>query len=153
MELNLSYNKIGDEGARKLSKYLIKNQILTHLNLSNNTIGFDGSRYLAQALKLNTTLEYLSLKLNAIDDKAGAKFFKDLTFNTALRVLDMEANLLSSMSVRKICLYLQGPNSLREILIGSNNFNEGDLSVLLDSLPSEKSKESFRKSKFMEIKL
>jgi hypothetical protein len=25
VELNLSYNKIGDEGARRLSKYLIKN--------------------------------------------------------------------------------------------------------------------------------
>jgi Ran GTPase-activating protein (RanGAP) involved in mRNA processing and transport len=81
--------------------------------LGNNVIGFDGSRYLAQSLKLNSNIEYLSLKLNSIDDKAGAKFFKDLTFNTSLKVLDMEANLLSSMSVRKICLYLQGPNSLR----------------------------------------
>lgn len=56
VELNLSYNKIGDEGARKLSKYLIKNQLLTHLNLGNNAISFDGSRYIAQALKLNSTL-------------------------------------------------------------------------------------------------
>ena len=93
------------------------------MNLGNNAIGFDGSRYLAQALKLNSTLEYLSLKLNALEDKAGAKFFKDLTFNTNLKVLDMEANLLSTMSVRKICLYLQGTNSLREIYIGSNNFS------------------------------
>lgn len=56
VDLNLSYNKIADEGARRLSKYLIKNEILTHLNLSNNSIGYDGSRYLAQALKLNSTL-------------------------------------------------------------------------------------------------
>ena len=91
MDLNLSYNKIADEGARKLSKLLIKNQILTHLNLSNNAIGFDGSRFLAQVLKLNSTLEFISLKLNAIDDKAGAKFFKDLTYNTNMRVLDVEA--------------------------------------------------------------
>jgi Ran GTPase-activating protein (RanGAP) involved in mRNA processing and transport len=60
--------------------------------------------------------------LNSIDDKAGAKFFKDLTFNTNLKVLDMEANLLATMSVRKICLYMQASNSLREIYIGSNNF-------------------------------
>lgn len=44
------------------------------------------------------------------------------------------------MTVRKLCLYLQGPNSLREIFIGSNNFTEGDLGVIMDSLPSEKSK-------------
>ena len=62
---------------------------------------------------MNSTLEYLSLKLNNIDDKAGAKFFKDLTFNNNLKVLDMEANLLSTMTVRKICLYMQGTNSLR----------------------------------------
>lgn len=91
--------------------------------------------------------------MNAIDDKAGAKFFKDLAFNTSLRILDLEANSLAAMTVRKLCLYLQGPNSLREIFIGSNNFTEGDLSVIMDSLPSEKSKESFRKSKLMEIKL
>ncbi len=81
--------------------------------MSNNVIGFDGSRYLAQALKLNSTLEYLNLKLNSIDDKAGAKFFKDLTFNTNLKILDLEANLLSTMTVRKICLYIQVPHSLR----------------------------------------
>lgn len=57
------------------------------------------------------------------------------------------------MTVRKICLYLQGPNSLREIYIGSNNFNESDLSVVADALPTDKCKESFAKSKYMEIKL
>lgn len=91
--------------------------------MSNNSIGYDGSRYIAQALKLNSTLEYLNLKLNSIDDKAGAKFFKDLTFNTNLKILDFEANLLSTMTVRKLCLYMQVPHSLREIFIGNNNFS------------------------------
>jgi Ran GTPase-activating protein (RanGAP) involved in mRNA processing and transport len=68
----LSHNKIGDQGVRRISKFLIKNQILTNLNLSNNSIGYDGSRYLAQALKINKTLEILNLKLNSLDDKAGA---------------------------------------------------------------------------------
>ena len=68
---------------------------------------------MAQALKLNSTLEFLSLKLNSIDDKAGAKFFKDLTFNTNLKILDFEANFMSTMAIRKICLYLQVPHSLR----------------------------------------
>ena len=66
--------------------------------------------------------------------------------------MDLEANLLSTMSVRKLCLYLQGSNSLREIYIGSNNFNEADLLVICDSLPA-KAREGFRESKYMEIKL
>lgn len=132
---------------------MIKNQILTHLNLSNNTIGYDGSRYIAQALKLNSTLEYLNLKLNSIDDKAGAKLFKDLTFNTNLKILDLEANLLSTMTVRKLSLYIQTPHSLREIFIGNNNFTQSDYDILLDSLPNTKSKENFAKTKYMHILL
>ena len=56
VELNLSYNNIGDQGARKIAKFLLKNKILTHLNLASNSIGYDGLRYLSQAIKLNTTL-------------------------------------------------------------------------------------------------
>lgn len=56
VELNLSYNNLGDQGARKIAKFLLKNKILTHLNLASNSIGYDGSRYLSQAIKLNTTL-------------------------------------------------------------------------------------------------
>ena len=68
-------------------------------------------------------------------------------------MLDIEANLLSTMTVRKICLYLQGPNSLKEIYVGSNNFSEADLAVIADALPSDKSRDTFKKSKFMEIRL
>ena len=153
VELNLSYNNLGDQGARKLSKFLIKNKILVHLNLSSNSIGYDGSRYISQALKLNTTLEFLSLKLNSIDDKAGAKFFKDLTFNTNLQVCDLEANLLGPMSTRKICLYLQVPNSLKEIFLGSNNFTEDELAMICDALPDEINRNYFKKSKHTVIKL
>ena len=104
-------------------------------------------------MKLNSTLEILNLKLNSFDDKAGAKFFKDLTFNTGLRFLDLEANSLASMTVRKLCLYLQVPNSLREINLGSNNFTEAEYQIIVDGLSEEKSKEHFKKSRFSEIRL
>lgn len=93
------------------------------------------------------------MKLNSIDDKAGAKFFKDLTFNTNIQVLDLEANLLGPMSVRKISLYLQVPNSLKEIYIGSNNFSEEELNIIYDAIPEESSKQYFKKSRYTIIKL
>lgn len=83
------------------------------MNLASNNIRYDGSRYISQALKLNTTIDYLNLKLNSIDDKGGAKFFKDLIFNTNIKHLNVEANLFSSMTVRKLSLYLQAPNPLK----------------------------------------
>ena len=153
VDLNLSYNNLGDQRARKLAKYLIKNKILTSLNLSSNSIGYDGSRYISQAIKLNTTLEYLNLKLNSIDDKGGAKLFKDLTFNTTILTLDMEANLMGPMSARKISLYLQVPNSLKQIHVGSNNFTEEELNIITDAIPEEISKQYFKKSNFSIIKL
>jgi hypothetical protein len=39
-------------------------------------------------------------------------------------------------SVRKISLYVQVPNSLREIHIGSNNFSEEELNIIHDALQS-----------------
>lgn len=93
------------------------------------------------------------MKLNSIDDKAGAKLFKDLTFNTNIQVLDLEANLLGPMSVRKISLYLQVPNSLKEIYIGSNNFSEEELNIIYDAIPEENSKQYFKKSRYTIIKL
>lgn len=68
-------------------------------------------------------------------------------------MLDLEANQLSTMSVRKIALYLQAPNSLKEIYIANNNFLETDFAVIEDSLPSEGAKEYFRKNKYMSIKI
>lgn len=35
-QINLSHNKIGHSGARKIAKYLLQSQILTHLNLADN---------------------------------------------------------------------------------------------------------------------
>lgn len=77
--------------------------------------------------------------------------FKDLTFNTNLKILDIEANLLSTMTVRKLSLYIQTPHSLREIYIGNNNFVQSDYEILLDSLPNGKAKETFVKTKYMQI--
>jgi hypothetical protein len=57
--------------ARRLAKFLMRNEILIYLDISNNQIDYDGSRYLAQALKINTTLTHLNMRLNCLDDKAG----------------------------------------------------------------------------------
>lgn len=42
---------------------------------------------------------------------------------------------MGPMSVRKISLYLQVPNSLKEIYIGSNNFSEDEFNIIADAIP------------------
>jgi Ran GTPase-activating protein (RanGAP) involved in mRNA processing and transport len=54
--LDLSYNSIGDDGAKALAEALKTNSTLTTLDLQNNSIGPDGAKALAEALKTNSTV-------------------------------------------------------------------------------------------------
>ena len=60
---------------------------------------------------------------------------------------------MGPMSARKISLYLQVPNSLKQIHVGSNNFTEEELNIITDAIPEEISKQYFKKSNFSIIKL
>lgn len=54
--LNLSWNKIGDEGAKSISEALKVNGILTTmtiLNLYDNQIGDEGAKSILEALQVN----------------------------------------------------------------------------------------------------
>ena len=59
--LDLSYNNIGDEGARTLADTLLKNTSLTSLDLRYNKIGDIGAKAFADALLKNTSLTSLYL--------------------------------------------------------------------------------------------
>ena len=66
--LNLSNNKIEDEGAMALAhslRYLeLKQRLLKELNLSNNLVGADGAFYLGEQLRFNPQLTVLCLLQN-----------------------------------------------------------------------------------------
>jgi len=83
--------------ARRIAKYLLRNEVLVYLDLSNNELGYDGSRYLSQALKINKTLKCLNLRLNGLSDKAGMKFFQDLIYNRGIKELNLSGNSLEYM--------------------------------------------------------
>ena len=57
------------------------------------------------------------------------------------------------MTARKLSLYLQVPNSLKEIYLNSNNFSEEELSIISDAIPEELSKIHFKKTNYAVIKL
>ena len=60
-KLYLSYNSIGDDGARAMGEALEVNRSLNTLTLKNNSIRPAGLTTLAEGLKKNTTLNYISL--------------------------------------------------------------------------------------------
>lgn len=134
-QLDLSHNKIGQSGARKIAKYLLQSQILTHLNLSDNSIGHEGSRYLCQALKVNTSLVCMNLKLNRIPDKAGQKMCIDLHMkNSCLQELNLAANLLGNLFCESLSEYISYNTSIRKLDISSNQIEENTAATLKGAL-------------------
>ena len=85
-ELDLSYNELGDDGARVVANcpHLAG---LTVLRLSNCGIGDEGGRALANSPHLNR-VESLDLESNPLGD-AGLRPFRDTTYWRALRRLMM----------------------------------------------------------------
>ena len=72
-ELDLEYNKIGDDGAARLGEGLAGNTTLTELYLWNNNIGDEGAARLGEGLAGNTTLTTLGLGGNNIGDEGAAR--------------------------------------------------------------------------------
>ncbi|CAF3993437.1 unnamed protein product [Rotaria magnacalcarata] len=87
--LDLSQNKIGDEGAQHIANALNTKKILTTLNLSVNNIGDEGARHIANALSNNKTLTTLDLHKNQIGAKGAQRVANALDNNKALTTLDL----------------------------------------------------------------
>jgi hypothetical protein len=60
-DLDLGYNRIGDEGARSLSRALVNCRMLSHLDLCHDAIGSEGMEILAGVLAQCTALSHLDL--------------------------------------------------------------------------------------------
>ena len=105
--LNLSFNSLGDEGAKALAEMLggngaesseTVNTTLEHIDLSDCSIGPIGAQHLAKALCVNTSVKTLNLRRNPLGDK-GAKALAEMlggngaessgTVNTTLEHVDL----------------------------------------------------------------
>ncbi|CAD8139760.1 unnamed protein product [Paramecium octaurelia] len=127
IELNLSHNKIGDQGVIRIAKYLMRSEILLKLDLSNNAIGLVGSKNLAYALLFNKSLEHLNLSLNSFNDIAGANFFSKLSQNKSIQHLNLSANQLGSLTAEMLEVYLSDSScTLQSLNISNNNFSENN---------------------------
>lgn len=134
-QLDLAHNKISNGGARKIAKFILQTQILTHLDLSDNCISYDGSRFLAQALKVNKSLISLNLGLNRLDDKAGSKLCIDLlNNNSGLEFLGLSANQLGNMFCESLAEFLKMNESIQSVDVSCNVIQESNAATLKDSL-------------------
>lgn len=122
-ELDLSYNIIGDRGARAIGKLLNRSKLET-LNICNNNIRGPGSKALAHALSKNSTLLSLNLRLNRLGDEGGQAIGQALLNNSTLLHLDLGGNEMSEPSANALSKVLAHNNTLRSINLSCNRLGK-----------------------------
>ncbi|UJR14323.1 hypothetical protein I4U23_001319 [Adineta vaga] len=104
-ELDLSHNRLGDDGIEILAKFLsLNNCSIRYLDLSSNGITDVGAQYLANMLTKNTSLESLTLNKNEIEDGGLIYIAEALkTQNQKLVELRLDENLfITRTGVEKV---------------------------------------------------
>ena len=94
--LDLSYNKLKDEGVKELSRNLPEN--LKELILNGCEIGDEGCKSLVSNLSRNCDVSRLSLCGNMITSQ-GAIYFASMIESTNLRRLDLSRNIIEREGV------------------------------------------------------
>ncbi|CAG7837083.1 unnamed protein product [Allacma fusca] len=122
--LNISYNNIGNAGARAIAKLIIEprpNGTIHTLSMARNNIKNKGAKAIAYALTLNTHLTFLDIRLNYVGNPGGKDFGHALVKNTSLQYLNLAANRLTDDTCYVLGKMLQHNKTLKELDVSSNN--------------------------------
>jgi Ran GTPase-activating protein (RanGAP) involved in mRNA processing and transport len=123
--LDISHNKIDDEGAAAIATVLQKKDLgLRHIDLSDNLIRSQGAKLLGFALGKNTQIQFVSLRLNRLGDEGGARFFENLQGNRSVRSLNLSNNQMGVESAKIIADFLQSSSALNSLFLSGNEFKE-----------------------------
>jgi Ran GTPase-activating protein (RanGAP) involved in mRNA processing and transport len=98
--MNLSDNRLTDDGMKPILDVLVSLPVLVELDLSQNEIGSDTSEALAQYLgRADCPLLKLVLKNADVDDFECEGFISALQANTTLKEIDLSNNKIGSAEV------------------------------------------------------
>ena len=129
-ELDLSHNRLSDEGAKILANVLsLNNCALKELDLSSNNITDEGAHYLARMLRENTKILRLILDNNEITDRGLALLTDAIAQrDSRLEQLWLESNELITQHgiARLITTFRDSPDS-REFYVrncGADDTNQ-----------------------------
>lgn len=95
-ELNLGWNRLGDEGVKQICTGLKENRTLEKLDLCWNEIGYEGARCVAESLENNGKILELNLNNNRITDRGVEKIARSLELNETLKVVKIGYNLVTA---------------------------------------------------------
>mmetsp|Transcript_38732 Transcript_38732/g.44343 ORF Transcript_38732/g.44343 Transcript_38732/m.44343 type:complete len:263 (+) Transcript_38732:155-943(+) len=128
--LYLNSNKIGDDGAKTLSKVLPVNRTLIHISLCSNEISPKGCRALFTAIKNSQTLVSFDLSSkervnrNRIDMASIKHLSEVLQISKFLSFLDLSLLSLGNKGVAQLCRGLMKSKVIVSLAIQNNELTE-----------------------------
>lgn len=133
--LDLSHNRITNDGARQIAKLLGPKNVLVDLDLADNQIHVEGSRFLGRALMHNRSLLKLKMRLNRMTDEGGRAFLEALSSNSVLEELDIGSNSIGSESCLNLAKLLAKQTSALQVCdLSGNELSEPDLANIKKAL-------------------
>eukprot|EP01084_Bolivina_argentea_P280475 479667_1 len=122
--LDLSYNKISDVGARRLSAFLSKkDNVLMALNLNNNQINDEGVTHIASTLKnKHLQLIELDLSLNNVSDAGAINLFESLAVSECMQILNVSCNHITNASFVALINMVKINTSIHTLNVSGNAF-------------------------------
>ena len=126
----VSFNHIGDEGAKALAAALNTNQSLTTLTLFYNDIGPDGAVALAKALHKNMCLQELHVSGNKIGNEGAEGLARALCSNESLRILNINRTGISVDGASALAETLRGNKGLRTLFVSKQELGGKGVKVL-----------------------
>ena len=123
--VDLSFNRIGDDGLEKLSKGLERCRKLNELRLIKTDLTSRSASILSDVQSSLSSIAILSVGFNYLGDNGIAQLAKGLQFCTHLKWLNIEGTELSSHSFPVLHRLLSSVPSL-QLGVGSDDFNEED---------------------------
>ncbi|KAL7550286.1 hypothetical protein ACHAWF_013529 [Thalassiosira exigua] len=143
-EVDLSFSKIGDEGAKSLANALGINTSLKEIGLSHNQISDVGAQHLAKSLAGNKTLHQVLISNNLIGDKGGRSFVDALKSTHYMDKLCLSGNKISKSVMRRIEAILRDP---KRKALTSKDTASGDKRKLGNNVPVLESDKRQKKGK------
>jgi Ran GTPase-activating protein (RanGAP) involved in mRNA processing and transport len=137
VELVLSNNKLGNEGAEAIGDFFLlfyRYSKIRSLSLDSNEIGQIGSNKLLSGLVHNSTMNYLNLKHNPLGETANTGLFYYIDENIAVGYLNLSNCGLRESGCEKVAEGLHKNHTLKTLVLKNNHFKDEGIGFLSEAL-------------------
>ena len=146
IELTLSDVIITAEELQILVKGIEVNTALQNVDLSHNKISDNGTVFFSECLKINKTLHKLNLSGNNITDEGAKRLAEAIQLNTTLQVLNISENQISKEGIMRIVEACAQSRTLHKLVCMYNNLSKTELGAIVKYIKNEQVLQIFESS-------